>query len=113
VKPVVRGIADAERQKEMLEFPELYAKQLEQTNKEINCTRIFLAACLDKQKASDGPEHGAFTEVLLKVWANGSFPGNYNDLIEKIKEPFENSQQTPNLTPFGGPDFSTEKPFTI
>lgn len=113
VMPTLREIAAEERQKELQAFPEFYNSQLETSGEQINCRRIFLSACLDNEKAADGPEHGAFTKSLLDVWANGAFNGNYLELIDKIKEPFNNTSQTPNLTPFGIPDFTTERPFTI
>lgn len=112
-KVKVRELADAERQKELAKFSKIYEKQLAPAGKQINCTRIFLSACQDDQKAADGVEHGAFTRVLLDVWANGGFAGNYNEFMDKIKAPFNNSAQTPSITPLGSPDFSTEKPFTI
>ena len=112
-KVKVRELADAERQKELAKFSKIYEKQLAPAGKEINCTRIFLSACQDDQKAADGVQHGAFTRVLLDVWANGGFAGNYNEFMDKIKAPFNNSAQTPSITPLGSPDFSTEKPFTI
>ena len=112
-KVKVRELADPERKKELEKFPPIYAKQLAPTGKQINCTRLFLSACQDDQKAADGLQHGAFTKVLLDVWANGGFPGNYNEFMDKIKAPFNNSAQTPNITPLGSPDFSQQKPFTI
>jgi hypothetical protein len=112
-KPAMRAMAKEEQTKEMDKFPALYKKQLAETQNAINCSRIFLSACLDDQLASDGSEHGAFTETLLKVWSNGGFTGNYNELMDKIKEPFKNTLQTPSLNKFGNPDFSTERPFTI
>jgi hypothetical protein len=113
VKPKLRELSHVEREKELAAFPEVYAQQLAPTGNVINCRRIFLSACQDDQKAADGQEHGAFTKELLNVWANGGFTGNYNELIDKIKAPFVNSAQTPNLTPFGSPDFTTQRPFTI
>ena len=112
-KVKVRELADEERQKELAEFSQIYETQLAPAGKQINCTRIFLSACLDNQKASDGAKHGAFTKALLDVWANGGFTGNYNEFMDKIKVSFNNSSQTPNLTAFGSPDFSNQKPFTV
>lgn len=111
--PRLRELADTERKKELAAFPEVYDAQLAPPAKVINCTRIFLSACLDNQKAADGPEHGAFTEVLLRVWDEGAFSGDYQQLIDQIKEPFKNTRQTPDLKPFGSPDFTTQRPFTI
>jgi hypothetical protein len=111
--PRLRELAGDEREKELLAFPQVYAKQAASTGTVINCTRIFLSACLDNQKAADGPKHGAFTDVLLKVWNEGAFDGNYQQLIDKIKEPFKNTRQTPDLMPFGAPDFRTQRPFTV
>jgi hypothetical protein len=108
-----RELADEEREKELAAFPNVYKKQLAPAAQVISCTRLFLSACLDNQKAADGPQNGAFTAALLNVWNNGGFTGNYNQFIDKIKEPFKNSRQTPNLTPFGSPDFRTQRPFTI
>ena len=113
VKPAMRGILEVERQKELLKFPQLYAKQLAPTGKEIVCKRLFMSACEDKQTAADGPEHGAFTNTFLKVWDGGNFRKSYAELMTQIKVPFLNTAQTPQINAFDNPDFSNEQALKI
>lgn len=113
VKTIMRGILEDERQKELLEFPELYDQQLAQTGKEIVCKRLFLSACKDKQTAADGPEHGVFTGTFLKVWNNGNFQGSYAKLMDQISVPFVNTAQTPQINSFDNPDFIKEEALKI
>jgi len=112
-KPKVRELGSGEQAKELAAFSKIYEQQLAANGNEIKCSRIFLSACLDDQKASDGLKHGAFTQALIDVWAEGGFQGDYNKLIEQIALPFQNSPQTPNLTAFGSPGFTNQKPFTV
>jgi len=99
VKPYMRELTNTQRDKEMNKFPPLYKAQLAESGKEIMCTRLFLSACEDGQKAADGPKHGAFTGELLKVWDDGNFPGTYVELMDKIKAPFVGTLQTPQINP--------------
>jgi metacaspase-1 len=108
-----RMITNAERQKELDQFPEFYSSQAAASPQEIKATRIFLSACKDDQKAADGDPNGAFTAALLNVWNNGNFSGDYNSLMAGITAGFNGTSQTPVLTRIGAPDFSSEKPFKI
>jgi hypothetical protein len=115
VKPFMRELSNNERDREVNKFPQLYEGQLAQTGNDITCTRLFLSACEDGQKAADGPEHGAFTAELLKVWDNGNFHGSYAELMEKIRAPFVGTLQTPQINPIDpkSPAFSKEQAFKV
>jgi hypothetical protein len=112
-KPAMRGISEGERQKELLKFPDLYARQLEQTGNEIVCKRLFLSACEDEQTAADGPEHGAFTNTFLQVWDNGNFRKSYAELMDQIRVPFLNTRQTPQINAFDNLAFIGEEALKI
>jgi metacaspase-1 len=90
-----------------------YDQQNAAPNQEIHATRLFLSACKDGETARDGAVNGAFTAALLRVWANGNFVGNYNELMEQVGAELVGTNQTPMLTQLGAPDVSLEKPFTI
>lgn len=99
VKPFMRELKLKERDAELNKFPQLYIAQLVETGNKIKCTRLFLSACDDGQKAADGPKHGAFTGQFLKVWDDGNFPGTYVELMDQIKAPFVGTPQTPQINP--------------
>ncbi len=111
--PRFRMITMEQGAKELEVFEEFYTRQNAAPAKKINASRLFLSACEDDQKAADGEDNGAFTAALLKVWNNGNFEGNYNDLMEKVRAQFLGTNQTPTLRQIGNPDVSSEKPFTI
>jgi len=82
----------------------------------IQASAILISACQDNQRAIEGTTHGRFTEILLEVWANGSFPAEkgYREFHSEIaqKSPLT---QTPNILPLGPPNpgFMNQRPFTI
>lgn len=75
---------------------------------------LGLAACRDEQYAVDGDRHGAFTEALLAVWAEGRFDGDYRALIERVGARLDDPAQTPCLKRIGAEDagFVAGRPFT-
>ena len=81
----------------------------------IQASVLNLGACKDTQFAMDGPENGAFTGALLKVWDGGLFAGDYRDLRRAIDAEINSDTQTPQLFDalMKDPDFSTDRPFTL
>ena len=43
-----------------------------------------LVACLEHENAYEDATHGYFTAALLHVWANGTFSGTYEELMNRI-----------------------------
>jgi hypothetical protein len=74
---------------------------------------ILISGCQDNQTSMDGPQNGAFTGQLLKVWKKGGFKGDHVKFHGEIVAGLPSSQ-TPNLFPLGpsGP-FLKQKPFTV
>jgi hypothetical protein len=74
---------------------------------------ILISGCQDNQTSMDGPQNGAFTGQLLKVWKKGGFKGDHVKFHGEIVSGLPSSQ-TPNLFPLGpsGP-FLKQKPFTV
>ena len=66
----------------------------------IKATVLLLSGCQDNQTSRDGVSNGLFTEKLLKVYAKGSFTGNYAGLLVKILKLMP-SNQTPNYSIVG------------
>ncbi|MFD7963286.1 caspase domain-containing protein [Streptomyces zaomyceticus] len=75
---------------------------------------LLVSACQDNQVAADGEVNGAFTEALLKVWADGAFQGGYRDFHRAIQRRLPPTQ-SPNLHLTGTPDegFLDQRPFTV
>lgn len=74
----------------------------------------LLSACMDDQTSADGVFHGLFTEILLKVWNQGAFDGNYAQFHREIGSQMPKCQQ-PNhyvLGP-GALEFDQQRPFSI
>lgn len=62
----------------------------------IRASIILISSAQDNQEAYDGDPHSRFTTVLLKIWNEGSFKGDYHLFYEQIVADMEWSQ-TPNL----------------
>lgn len=45
---------------------------------------LSLTACKNEQLAGDGNGNGVFTGALKRVWAGGSFRGNYIDFHQQV-----------------------------
>lgn len=85
------------------------------TRSPVRASIIQFAACLDEQEALDGPENGAFTEALLRIWNQGKFDGSYRKLHERVAEEMAAFNQTPRLfLPRGDdPSFLRQRPFSV
>lgn len=81
----------------------------------IKASVLNLGACMDDQFAMDGPQNGAFTGALLKVWNEGRFAGDYRAFRSAIETQIGSASQTPQLfeTLVSEPDFVTDRPFTL
>ena len=78
---------------------------------QIKASLIHMAATRDSTDTLGDPKGSAFTNALLKVWNNGSFQGDYEELLgqtEKIKSGPILSQAGPSVA-----TFVREKPFTV
>ncbi len=74
---------------------------------------VLVSGCQDNQTSMDGEHNGAFTEQLLKAWANGAFKGNYGSFHARIKAAMP-ATQTPNLFTLGKTgSFLAQAPFTV
>jgi hypothetical protein len=74
---------------------------------------ILVSGCQDNQFSMDGDKNGAFTEQLLKTWANGKYKGNYAKFHAAIKGSMPPSQ-SPNLFMLGkAGSFALQQPFTV
>lgn len=78
------------------------------------CSVRLISGCQDNQFSYDGFDNGRFTGALRRIWADGSFDGNYKrfyDEITRIMPP----EQTPNHWCVGrdNPAFASQRPFEI
>ena len=74
---------------------------------------ILISGCQDNQTSMDGDRNGAFTEALLGVWADGTFPGDYRRFHAAVRGRLPASQ-SPNLFTLGRPGtFLRQRPFTV
>jgi hypothetical protein len=88
---------------------------LKQKQKEAVKARVrLLSGCQDNQLSSDGTFNGLFTGMLLRVWNDGRFKGNYREFHKAIVQRMP-STQTPNHFVIGQPlpSYDSERPFTI
>jgi metacaspase-1 len=74
----------------------------------------LISGCQDSQLSSDGDRNGLFTEVLLKVWHNGSFRSSYPKFQKAIVRQMP-PWQSPRYYTVGAanPAFEAQTPFTI
>ena len=75
---------------------------------------ILLSGCQDNQLSLDGTFNGLFTSMLLQVWKDGLFEGDYERFHAEIVKRMPPTQ-TPNLFRVGVLDasFLRERPFAI
>lgn len=75
---------------------------------------LLLSGCQDNQTSMDGPENGAFTGALLRVWRNGAYKGGYRRFFTTIKTTMP-PWQSPNYLALNDPKrlFNAERPFTV
>ena len=81
--------------------------------KKFNPAVVLVSGCQDNQTSMDGEHNGAFTEQVLKAWANGAFKGNYGSFHARVKAAMP-ATQTPNLFTLGkAGSFLAQGPFTV
>lgn len=75
---------------------------------------ILLAGCQDNQASLEFDGHGVFTAALLDRLGDGSFGGDYRELIGAIRSDLPPSQ-SPNYLATGAPwpAFEQQVPFTV
>ena len=74
---------------------------------------VLISGCQDNQTSMDGDHNGAFTELLLKVWSQGTFKGSYGSFHARIKAALPPTQ-SPNLFALGKAGaFLAQTPFTV
>jgi hypothetical protein len=80
----------------------------------VNPSIISLSACADNQLALDGAINGEFTGILLDIWNEGKFSGDYNTFHQEILQRMPTTQ-SPVLSDSGVglEGFLSERPFTI
>ena len=80
---------------------------------QFNPAVVLISGCQDNQTSMDGDHNGAFTEQVLKTWANGGFKGNYGSFHALVKNALPGTQ-TPNLFTLGTTGtFLAQTPFTV
>ena len=81
----------------------------------VKASVLNLGACKDEQFAMDGPENGAFTGALLRVWDDARFRGDYRAFRAAIDTQIGSVSQTPQLFErlVSEPDFVHDRPFTL
>jgi len=74
----------------------------------------LISGCQDNQTSADGAFHGLFTEILLAVWNDGAFQGDYAAFVSEIRHRMPDSQK-PNHFVIGpdNPAYDQQRPFTI
>lgn len=74
----------------------------------------LISGCQDNQLSADGAFNGVFTGMLLRVWADGRFKGNYLDFHRQILDRMP-PDQSPNHYFIGisSAEYDKESPFTI
>ena len=63
----------------------------------------LLAACKDEEVSVDNERHGAYTEALLAVWADGAFKGTLRQLQRAASRAIL-APQTPVFNRYGARD---------
>jgi hypothetical protein len=74
----------------------------------------LISGCQDNQLSLDGTFNGLFTGVLLRVWNDGTFKGDYKAFHAAILRRMP-ADQSPNHTLIGArtADYDAQRPFTI
>lgn len=81
----------------------------------VKASVLNFGACKDEQFAMDGPQNGAFTAALLRVWNEGRFRGDYRAFRTAIDTQIGSASQTPQLFErlVREPNFVHDRPFTL
>ncbi|HEX2094872.1 MAG TPA: caspase family protein [Longimicrobiaceae bacterium] len=107
----VSGPCESPKEIENLRLP------LSRSGVSIRASVLLIAACREEQKAKDGDPNGLFTSALVRLWADGSFPGTYVEFIRQLHD--EVSGRKPDQKPGWAcdgvfdPAFLFQTPFTI
>ena len=82
--------------------------------KDVQATVRLISGCQDNQLSSDGTFNGLFTGMLLRVWDDGHFEGDYARFHEAIVKRMP-PVQTPRHFLVGAANtaFDTQRPFMI
>lgn len=77
------------------------------------CSVIQIGACQDDEVAQDSSSNGVFTQVLAREWRDGSYKGNYLQLVEATRQRLK--WQWPSYRTDGqkDPAFEGQRVFTI
>jgi len=80
----------------------------------IGATVRLISGCQDNQLSADCTFNGLFTGMLLRIWNNGRFEGDYASFHKAIVQRMPPTQ-TPNHYVIGAhnPGFAAQVPFTI
>lgn len=80
----------------------------------VRATVRLISGCQDNQLSADGTFNGLFTGMLLRVWNNGRFEGDYATFHRSIVKRMPPTQ-TPNhfVTGAHNPAFASQVPFAI
>lgn len=107
------AIANRVYRKNQVFYDEI-AKLLPKKKTMVKASVLLLSGCQDNQLSSDGIFNGEFTRILLGVWNEGRFNGDYLKFHKKIVEQMP-SDQTPNLFHLGSnvTPFMEQRPFKI
>jgi hypothetical protein len=95
-----------------MEHEEFYDKLQQQRGKDprstMRATGLLISGCQDNQTSSDGDRNGLFTEMLLAVWKNGKFQGDYRAFHKAIVK-YMPPVQTPNYFTVGPANHTFER----
>ncbi|CAA6814209.1 MAG: Peptidase C14 [uncultured Thiotrichaceae bacterium] len=103
-------------------YTQHYREDFLRANSKIDASLIQLAACKEGELSRDAnpndskPLYGQFTKNLLKIWDNGHFDGNYQELLQNTGARIHRSYQQTPVYKTEGPSnrvFEQQKPFTI
>jgi len=93
---------------------------LKDARNQVRASVLLISGCQDEQLSLDGVFNGLFTGMLLRVWQNGDFAGNYKEFHEEISKDMPKGEkpeegQTPNYFTVGTENsaFEGQVPFTI
>jgi hypothetical protein len=80
----------------------------------VQATVRLMSGCQDNQLSADGTFNGLFTGMVLRVWSNGRFEGDYAAFHRAIVKRMPPTQ-TPNHFVIGAhnPTYASQAPFTI
>jgi metacaspase-1 len=112
--PRDKMIATYQKNDELYDGIQKQVPSSESSESELGVRVLLISGCQDEQLSKDGIANGAFTAMLLEVWNEGAWTGNYKAFHEKIRSQMPDDQQ-PNLNPVGAKndEFDAQTPFTV